>query len=69
MLGKCALAGGAGLAVVKQADAAVRAKVDFRTLQVHRPLTAGANALGQPRQRRVIAQFFAALLWEKVQDF
>jgi hypothetical protein len=48
-LGEGALAGVAGLAVVKQADAAVRAKVDVWVFQIYRPLAAWADGFGQAR--------------------
>lgn len=47
--------------MVEQADAAVRAEVDLRVFQVHRPLATGAHPLGQAGERRVIAQLLAAL--------
>lgn len=60
-LRKSALASIAGLAVVKQADATMRAKVDLRVFQIHRTLAARADRFGQARQRGVVAQFFTAL--------
>lgn len=48
-------------AMVKQANAAMGAEVDFSVLEVYRALTAWANAFGQALQRNVITQLFAAL--------
>ena len=45
-LGKRAFAGIAGLAVVKQADAAVWAKVNVWVFQIYRTLAAWAHSLG-----------------------
>ena len=49
------------MAVVKQADAAVRTEIDARGFQIERTFAAGADRFGQPRQRHVITEFFAAL--------
>src|SRR6218665_1131561 len=56
-----ALASAALPAAVKQADAAVRAKIDLLILQVGRAPTARADALDQARQGQVMAKFLAAL--------
>src|SRR5438034_9465562 len=53
--GERAFAGAALEAVVKQANAAMRAKVDRGIFQIHRPLAAGAHTFGQPRERRLVA--------------
>ena len=47
--------------MVEQADAAVRAVVDGRVAELHRPLAARADALRKPRQRHVVGQLLAAL--------
>src|SRR5438552_11392483 len=60
-LGERALARIAMRAMVVQPDAAMRAEVIGRVLQVDRPFATGADALGQPRQRQVIAELLAAL--------
>ena len=54
-----ALARAAGAATVVQPDAAMRAEVDRRVLQVDRALAARTRALGQPHQRGVVAQGLA----------
>ena len=60
-LGECTLACGALQAMVKQANAAVRAKVDLRVFQVHRSFAAGTHSLGQACECCVIAELFASL--------
>jgi len=60
-LGERAFARIADATVVKQADAAVRAKINRRVFQVHWAFAARAHAFGQPRQRGVVTEFFAAL--------
>ena len=59
--GKGIFAGVAAAAMVKQANATVRAKIDLSVFQIHRALTAGAHALGQPRQCHVVTELLAAL--------
>ena len=47
--------------VVKEANAAVGAKVDLAVFEVYGPFAAGADAFGQPGQGNVVTEFFAAL--------
>ena len=60
-LRKCTLACCAFEAMIKQAYAAMRTKINFRVFQVDGALAARADPLGQARQCGVVTEFFAAL--------
>ena len=56
---KCTLAFIAFLAMIKETNAAVRAKINSGIFEVNRPLTTRANILGEAGQRRIVTKLLA----------
>lgn len=56
---KCTLPFIALLAMIKETNAAVRAKIDSGIFEVNRPFATGANILGKSGQRRIVTKLLA----------